>query len=99
MLQIPHTALLDILAAVYPYVQLFTVVSIIFGFVWWLQSSREQLFTKIDKITDNHLTHIELGITKLSDSMPQFFKELHDHQTKAEVLLTDIRETQRRQEQ
>ena len=97
MLQIPHTALLDILAAVYPYVQLFTVVSIIFGFVWWLQSSREQLFTKIDKITDNHLTHIELGITKLSDQMPKYFEELHDHQTREEVILTAIRDDGRRE--
>ena len=97
MLQIPHAALLDILAAAYPYVQLFTVVSIIFGFVWWLQSSREQLFTKIDKITDNHLTHIELGITKLSDQMPKYFEELHDHQTREEVILTAIRDDGRRE--
>jgi cell shape-determining protein MreC len=97
MLQIPHAALVELISAVYPYVQLFTAVSLIFAIAWWLHDSRSELFTKLDKITDNHLSHIEAGITKLSDQMPKYFQELHDHQTREEVILSDIRDNDRKQ--
>jgi hypothetical protein len=38
-----------------------------------------------------------LGITKLSDQMPKYFEELHDHQTREEVILTAIRDDGRRE--
>jgi hypothetical protein len=98
VLQTPPSALTDFLSVILPYVQLFGVVTICFTVAWWLHSSKSELFARLDKITYNHLSHIEGGITKLSESMPQFFEELHDHQTRTEVMLNDIRDEQRRQQ-
>jgi hypothetical protein len=55
----------SVLAAVYPYLQLFSALSIVFALAWWARSTKEDILSRLDVIESNHLHTIEENTGKM----------------------------------
>jgi hypothetical protein len=62
------------------------VGAFIFGIAWFLRSSRQELFAKLDNIADNHLTHIQAATEKSSATLTQVQIGMAAHDMRATAI-------------
>jgi hypothetical protein len=73
-------------------VQLLGLGTFFYGVAWFLKSSKEELFGKLDKITDNHLHTIQDNTGKAASVLVEMQKGFAAHDQRAMDIAEEVRD-------
>jgi hypothetical protein len=69
---------------------LFGLGTTFFGLAWFFRSSKAELFSKLDRIIDNHLCHIQTATERTADTLSKMQVEAAAHDMRAQNIKQEL---------